>query len=89
MLGAKGLSNGHARNFLSLMRQTYGDELVLEVLAEAQKQDISKPVPWIKKALETRQKPRGNKQESLEEKNRRAVEDWAPPEDARSSDAAR
>ncbi len=83
MMQAKGMHPGAARNFLALMRVGYGDDLVLAVLAEAQRQDVTKPLPWIKKALETRHRNNGqrpNKQEALEERNRRALQDWQPPE---------
>lgn len=85
MLEGKGMANGHARAFVSLMRQGYGDELVLTVLDEAKRQDVTKPLPWIKKALETRAARRrgngaANRQEEIEARNRKAVQDWQPPE---------
>lgn len=43
-----------ARSFLGLMRNAYGDGLVFEVVEEARRLDVTKPVPWIRKACETR-----------------------------------
>lgn len=82
LLTGKGIHADHARAFMALMRRGYGDELVLTVLQEAQRLDVTAPLPWIKKALEhrTRNGNKSNKQEALEERNRRATQDWQPPE---------
>jgi hypothetical protein len=42
------------------MRNDYGEDIVLAAVLDAQKQDVSDPVPWIRKACEAR-KSNGSK----------------------------
>lgn len=51
LLTSKGAPEGRARKFLGLMRQGYGDALVIEVCKAAETQDVSEPIPWIHAGL--------------------------------------
>lgn len=53
-LQRKGVKADSARTFIGLMRKGYGDELVVEVMQEAERQDITSPKAWISKALQVR-----------------------------------
>lgn len=81
-LSTRGLHPYQARNFMALVRKSYGDEIALATFHDAKRLDVTKPIPWVKKALELRAKGgnRANRQEQLEERNRQATQDWKPPE---------
>lgn len=53
-LRSKGVEERAARSFLGLMRNAHSDGLVFEVIEEAKRLDITQPIPWIRKACETR-----------------------------------
>ena len=53
-LVSKGISGKAARSFLGLMRKTVGDEVAFELLERAEREDVSDPVPWLRKAMEVR-----------------------------------
>lgn len=63
-LQRKGVSPDSARTFIGLMRKGYGDELVVEVMQEAERQDITNPKPWVSKALQVRSVKRDLGQQS-------------------------
>lgn len=51
----KGNSEKTARGFLGLIRKTVGDDVVVaELLAAAERADVSEPVAWLRKAAEQR-----------------------------------
>jgi len=53
-LTGKGVDEPHGRSFLGLLRKQYPDTLVFEVVDAARKEDVSKPIPWINKAIQAR-----------------------------------
>jgi hypothetical protein len=53
-LVAKGVKERGARGFLGKMRQAVGDLVAAELLAKAQTQDVSEPVPWLRAASQRR-----------------------------------
>ncbi|GAA0721484.1 YdaU family protein [Dokdonella soli] len=53
-LRAKGVGERGARSFLGAMRKACGDVLAAELLAKAEAEDVSAPVPWLRKAYEAR-----------------------------------
>ena len=65
-LQGKGVKEASARTFIGLMRKGYGDELVVEVMAEAERQDITHPKSWISRALQVRSTKRGQTIENRE-----------------------
>ena len=71
-LKAKGLVDRNARAFLGLVRKQYGDLLVFEVVEKAKSEDVSQPIPWIKKALESRQTRKGVKHGNFGEQDYRS-----------------
>lgn len=80
LLTSKGAGADRARAFLSLMRKGYGDELVLEVFRDAERDDVTDPVAWVKAALDRRKASKPTKQQSLEQRNQRVADGWRPPE---------
>jgi hypothetical protein len=67
LLKGKGLTEERARKFIGMQRAKYGDADVAQVIVDAQKNDITDPIPWFMRALEyqsnqTRQQ--GNKRPS-------------------------
>jgi uncharacterized protein YdaU (DUF1376 family) len=56
----KGCGNAGARSFLGASRRDYGDVVVCEVISLAEKQDVSNPIPWITKVLQSKQKINGS-----------------------------
>lgn len=58
---AKGTSEKAARSFLGLMRRDHGETRVSEALAKAESEDISDPVPWLRRYLEASAKPAGRR----------------------------
>ena len=59
LLKSKNVADGAARSFLGLMRKTVGDSLAFELLEACQRDDISAPVAWLRKAMDARAKPNG------------------------------
>jgi hypothetical protein len=55
-LTAKGCAAKGARSFLGLIRKNYGDTAVVQAVERAERDDISEPIPWIRKYLEARPK---------------------------------
>lgn len=53
-LMGKGVKERGARSFLGSMRKTVGDMAAAELLAAAEREDVSDPIPWLRKAAETR-----------------------------------
>lgn len=72
----KGVKESRSRRFIGLMRQGFGDELVAQVIREAERDDITDPVPWIHAALKARFRKQPNRQHDLEARNQRAVDEW-------------
>lgn len=56
-LVGKGVAERGARGFLGLMRKKCGDLLAAELLAAAEREDVSDPIPWLRKAYERRTGP--------------------------------
>lgn len=54
VLTSKGVADKAARDMLGKLRKEYGDELVLSACLDAQKQDVSDPIPWLTKACKAR-----------------------------------
>ena len=53
---SKGAAQKGARSFLGLMRKEHGDAAVVQAIERAEREDISDPIPWIRKFLEARPK---------------------------------
>jgi hypothetical protein len=53
LLISKGIKEKSARSFLGLMRKSHGDAMVVEAIGKAEADDISDPVPWLRKYLES------------------------------------
>jgi hypothetical protein len=51
-LVGKGCAERGARSFLGLMRKTHGDVAVVQAIEHAEREDISEPIPWLRKYLE-------------------------------------
>jgi hypothetical protein len=56
-LMSKGCAERGARSFLGAMRKKCGDLLAAELLAAAEREDVSDPIPWLRKAYERRTGP--------------------------------
>lgn len=54
LLVGKGVTDRSARSFLGLLRRDVGDLVTGELLAEVERQDITDPIPWLRKAAESR-----------------------------------
>lgn len=55
-LTAKGCAAKGARSFLGLMRKNHGDAALMQAVERAEREDISEPIPWLRKYLESRPK---------------------------------
>jgi len=55
LLTRKGVAEKSARSFLGLLRKKIGDLSATELLVKAETEDISDPIPWLRKAAESRQ----------------------------------
>ncbi len=53
-LTAKGCAAKGARSFLGLMRKNHGDAAVVQAIERAEREDVSEPIPWVRKYLESR-----------------------------------
>lgn len=53
-LKSKGAAEKGARSFLGLMRKNHGDASLVQAIERAEREDITDPIPWIKKYLEAR-----------------------------------
>ncbi len=51
-LMSKGAAQKGARSFLGLMRKEHGDAAVVQAIERAEREDITEPIPWIRKFLE-------------------------------------
>ena len=54
LLKAKGCTEKSARSFLGLMRKNHSDALVVEAIGKAEAEDISDPIPWMRKYMESK-----------------------------------
>lgn len=55
-LRSKNIPERGARSFLGAMRKHVGDVMAAELLAAAETEDVSDPIPWLRKAAEARQR---------------------------------
>lgn len=53
-LRSKGVPERGARSFLGAMRKACGDMLAAELLSLAEREDVSDPIPWLRRAYESR-----------------------------------
>lgn len=63
-LKSKGAAEKGARSFLGLMRKNHGDDALVQAIERAERDDITDPIPWISKYLES--KPKGAQVKSEE-----------------------
>lgn len=49
---AKGCAERGARSFLGLMRKNHGDASLVQAIERAEREDVSEPIPWVRKYLE-------------------------------------
>jgi uncharacterized protein YdaU (DUF1376 family) len=54
ILTTKGVSEKNARSFVGLMRKSVGDVVAFELLTLIEREDISDPIPWLRKAMGAR-----------------------------------
>lgn len=57
-LRSKDVGDKGARSMLGAWRRDYGDQAVCEAVAAAEREDVTMPIPWIKKVLEANKKPK-------------------------------
>lgn len=50
----KGCTEKSARSFIGLMRKNHGTAAVIQAIERAERDDITDPIPWLRKALESR-----------------------------------
>lgn len=50
----KGVESERARRFLGLLRKQASDLMVIELVDRAKREDVSDPIPWLRKAAEAR-----------------------------------
>lgn len=55
-LVSKGCATKGARSFLGLMRKNHGDTTLVQAIERAEREDITDPIPWLRKYLEARPK---------------------------------
>lgn len=70
-LKAKGCAEKGARSFLALMRKEHGEVAVVQAIERAEREDISEPIPWLRRCLEVATKPSGRRAPTLENFNDR------------------
>lgn len=51
-LTAKGCAARGARSFLGMMRRDHGDAALVQAVERAEREDVSDPIPWLRKYLE-------------------------------------
>lgn len=71
-----GTPEKHARSLLGMWRKKYGDDGVIAVLSDAQREDPSNPVPWIIAALDKRRQPGRANAPSAYELAYSALDQW-------------
>lgn len=60
-LKAKGCAEKGARSFLALMRKEHGEAAVVQAIERAEREDVSDPIPWLRRYLEASAKPAGRR----------------------------
>ena len=63
----KGCAAKSARSFLGLMRKEHGDSAIVQAIERAERDDITDPIPWLRKYLEARPKEAAAKAEAWAE----------------------
>ena len=59
LLKARQVPERAARSFLGLMRKELGDAAALELLQACERDDITEPIPWLRKCMDGRKRIRG------------------------------
>jgi hypothetical protein len=80
LLEGEGKGREAAGSLLGKLCKDFGQVLVLQAIRDCEITAPVKPSEWLMARCQERRANGGNRQESLEERNRRATEGWRPPE---------